>query len=295
MEKKFFKTLVAAGLLSLAGTVSATTITFDDTSLNPGSPNVFDFDAFSLASFDAVVTQTDSNGDGTLFGPDDFVEIGATGVVNFLDDVGAVQQIISPGVSGINLEYELLFDLNLAGSANFTPFDFDNADLDNDNTTGADFLQGLIEFDNATSTLDLYYDTVLGGGIDGGSTLIGSISLIGVNECITSNDLVNNLTFGSCLLLGDFTPLPGFFAQASSGVDLTALPPGVPTRMDFDINIAGFTPQLQFVYPGGPGSSQVINVQHDGSARIVVPEPSSVALLGLGLLGVAGFARRKNA
>lgn len=287
------KKLIAAASIAMCSSAFATTITFDDSSI--GGDNTFDFDAFSLASFNAEVTQTDSNGDGLLTGPDDFVEIGATGVANFLDDVGNTQQIISPALTGINIEYELMFDLNLTGTANFTPFDFDNADGDNNNNTGADFLQGLIEFDNALSTLDLYYDTTLGGGIDAGtSTLLGSISLIGVSECSTSNDLVNGLTFGSCILLGDFAATPGFFAQASSGLDLTALPPGVPTRMDFDINVAKFVPQLQFVYPDGPGSSQTISVTHDGSARIVVPEPNTLAVLGLGLLGL-GISRRRKA
>ena len=35
-------------------------------------------------------------------------------------------------------------------------------------------------------------------------------------------------------------------------------------------------------------------LDHDGSAVFNVPEPGTVAIMGLGLLGLAGFARRRG-
>jgi hypothetical protein len=46
-------------------------------------------------------------------------------------------------------------------------------------------------------------------------------------------------------------------------------------------------------YAGGAGSTQNVTGQHEGSVAFAVPEPTSLAILGLGLLGFAGTRRRK--
>lgn len=45
-------------------------------------------------------------------------------------------------------------------------------------------------------------------------------------------------------------------------------------------------------FPVGPGTD--FQFQSDGSTRIIIPEPASLSLLGLGLLGLAGARRRSR-
>jgi len=272
------KSIFAISLLSLTTAVSATSITFDDTTL--GGDNIFDFDSISLLSNTATVSQTDSNNDGLLSGPDDFIEIGITGAVSFNEEIGTVQNAINPLLTGLNSEYQLFFNLNLSGTADFT-------------SPAPGIALGNIQFDTALSTISFYYDTDLTIGLQMGSaSSLGVIALSGSpNVCNTTNFSApfQESTTGACILNGDFAATAGIFS--AFGTDLSTLP---DVSMQFDINIDQFTPALQFVYPGGAGSTQIIEVQHDGSAKIVVPEPSSLAILGLGLMGL-GMSRRRKA
>lgn len=63
-------------------------------------------------------------------------------------------------------------------------------------------------------------------------------------------------------------------------------------RFRLDQNTDGIDPNT-FVQIGGTNTFRV-NGSHDGSIEFEVPEPASIAILGLGLLGFAGARRRKS-
>ncbi|GAA0369800.1 hypothetical protein GCM10009092_37600 [Bowmanella denitrificans] len=281
--KIFSRTTIAAGLLAFSGLASASTITFNDTGL--GGDNVFSFDSISLLSYNAQVTLQDTDGDGTLLGPGNFVEIGLTGAVSFNTESGTTQSPIDPTITGLNTEYQLFFDLTVTGTAAFalglSPF-------------GAPQLAGLINFNNIGSSIDLYYDTDTAAGMQGSATLISTGGLKGNNGCsvVSNSTVAAGDVLGSCLLGSEFQPISGVFFD-EMGRDLNSLIGLVPLALDFDINVDRFFPALEFVFPGGAGSSQTFTIQHDGSVKIVVPEPASIAILGLGLFGL-GMARRRK-
>lgn len=52
-------------------------------------------------------------------------------------------------------------------------------------------------------------------------------------------------------------------------------------------------PDVQFVIPGQPTTFGFGLTEHTGVIKYSVPEPTSIAILGLGLLGFAGASRRK--
>lgn len=95
----------------------------------------------------------------------------------------------------------------------------------------------------------------------------------------------------SYLLYGDFTYLlPGFMFDAATGQDLSDLPLGwvfAYTAGDNDPNTVDIT--------FNPDGSYNVFSSHDSSVSVgVIPEPSTFALLGVGLLGAGLLARRRN-
>lgn len=246
---------------------------FDTNAVN-GSTADYTFEAdeivfTSIGTSTVTLTDTDLNGvigpggGGVNFG-DTFVETGIIAAVSFKKDGNVV-----PGfTSGITFGYELYATLDLVGVAGLV---------------GSDLVAQF-----TGTSVDMFYEETMNGTPDlGGAEQIAALA-INSGDCVITAGA--NFTEGSCKLNLAFSdagtdgvwtvpPLPG-------GGELDQVPVG----MVVDVNVDEINPAFTIPYPGGPGSSQITNLNHDGSAHFV-PEPATLALIGAGLLGL-GFRSR---
>jgi len=255
MKKLLLATLITGASL----TATADVVVFDDSSFNGmmGSEVVFDF--IDYDSDVADVTQTDTDMSGDITGAEDFSEMGSTDVVNF--KLGAA-------LLGVDPAYEVFYDYMFTGTAT---------------TVG-----GAISVDFDTGPSGLYVDTIVNGVLDGGSTKVAGFSLLsgGCSIDISPGPLQNK---GFCAidLVIDFEA--GYFFN-TLGDDLSTTPSTKTAELIVTVqDIIG----LDFLYMA-PGDSQTFEIEHDGNMKFNVPEPATVAILGLGLLGFAGMRRRKT-
>jgi len=226
------------------------------------SATVLDFDdsSFNDGSFADGVTfdgmdLSPSVGTVTQTGAN-FVETGILGFTNFMIGLNPVFPTGFPAFKG----YEVLMDYTLNGTAGLTGTQID------------------ITF--AGGSANLYADTNIDGSI-AGADLLGSLSLQ-YGTCTAS---VTPGQTGSCDIRMGFTPVAGYFDLM--GFDLlTHKNQGAGIWFDFAMtvqNIVGFN-----------AAGTPFTVEHDGNVTVSVPEPTSIAILGLGLLGLAGARRRKS-
>lgn len=253
------KKLILASVIAAATTfgANASILDFDGTSFGGG---VTTFDQVDFNSDVASVSQTDTSGDGTILGVDSFAEFGTTEMVNFL---------LSGSSNVLPTAYEMHLDYSLSGTAEqkLVPFSF----LD-------------VLFSGGTA--DLIVDTTVDQILNGAQTTVASMTLTG-GSCL----VLNATNSGFCDVDFSFTPTAaGYFS--SNGTDLLSL--GGPITSTLIVTVQEII-GLSFNYNGlGAGATQDFQIRHDGNLIInVVPEPTSVAILGLGLLGLAGVRSRK--
>lgn len=274
------KTLIALALVGTVSTANASEIDFKGS--NFGGFDIT-FDLIDYLPETANVTQTDDNLSGNIVGPDGFEEWGSTSVVGFtLNNVGQPYFNTAFDATPLPSDMVLYFDFNIKGTAdqlsatstgiNFTSLPSAELylwqDLDLNNGTGTAGREHRVSL--ATFTLN-GGACLLNTAINGGT---GDVSITGQSAC----DLSLEGTFAA----------GNFFTQA--GDDLSALV-DLP-QIDYDATVQQLN-GLNFNY-AAVGGTQDFTVQHDANMTIKVPEPTSIAILGLGLLGLAGARRSKS-
>ncbi|WP_372740674.1 PEP-CTERM sorting domain-containing protein [Neptunomonas sp.] len=144
---------------------------------------------------------------------------------------------------------------------------------------------GLLEFYLTTdgTTFNNFMDVKLSTGfVTGtGSVILGEVDFTSVDAGF--NNLFNVADPGQCGGLNGFYDI--WFTCGPTGLDSLSI--DFTGAFDSDVTVAQFT-QLTADTFG-------ITTDHDGSGRFDVPEPGTLSLLGLSLLGLGGFRMRKAA
>lgn len=267
-------TALALGITSQATLANgiATTITYDDGTISTAPITELNF------NYQSNSTITDSDGNGFLSAGDSIDSIGGAELYN--DVVGSALDLselnaalannfisgstpfLALPISGYNSKWAMTFSLNnLSGTFNGSVFDYTSGEID---------VYGLY-----SSTTDFVYDSfesLFTISIDGTTTIAGDINYTGTITDVGSDYFTqtqNGETFG--VTLGDI---------------------GGTTFVNIDQNAFGSSISPVFAAAGGTQNTGITG--HDGTITFSVPEPASIAILGLGLLGFAGARRRKS-
>ena len=289
--KKFIPLAIIA--MISAGSANADSIYVDvgtdynsvdnSSSVNDTSTGWFDSLQFT---YDSQTDFTDANNDGFLSPGDTFVsnagmalnqtfgQLNTTTATNFNGG-------FFPGGNGFGTnpngnQWTLTFGItNLSGQIN---------------------ANGSLSYNTGTIQMYFYeYAGILPASTDISANLVHLFDMdisVGSTDGDSTNFDGNVMTFGTGtvngLAAGDVFNI-AYGGGATTFANASTLPGGLLFNISNDTQGGLFTS-----YDGGVGSTQTITGQHEGSVSYSVPEPTTLAILGLGLLGFAGSRRRNS-
>jgi hypothetical protein len=295
MKKKFF-TLLALTLF--AGTSFATPITLKVGTYGDGPDGVNNFTGiFNQMQFFANTTTTQFG--NPELGPlpqvgDRFVDAGNLDITSFLGLVGSDQ----------GLGYENQTDQAYALTATWNDiggYINGSALVGTTNIQTTTYDQGSFNFYIDSEINQNYEDTVFSGddtgfGADATAELIAQLELVS-GTGTNSFDLDGNFRSGSSKIRAKFTMMKEDFWFDGSTVPPVDMYDTYFLELGWDIfgNVDQNTDNLKIDNVMDDGVLFHIGSDHDGSIDFeVVPEPSTIILLGAGLLGTGVMLRRKN-
>ncbi|HVK55373.1 MAG TPA: flocculation-associated PEP-CTERM protein PepA [Burkholderiales bacterium] len=231
----------------------------------------------------ASIIQVDTSAPyGVLGMADDFFEIGFTSLVNFqLNNHNIFGAGINIGTGG----YELVAQFTMSGNAGFA------GSLLQTNITGGG--------------VTIYYDEVQDNIIGPTAIPIGTLLATSGACIVTSLGGAIGVPDGSCSVAFAFDPAnftnPGVWTLGPGGPDIRTLNSTFVMDTDIDeltqvsLQYPGFGVTCDVDIDGGADAcEQTFTASYDGSGVVYVPEPATLTLFGMGLLGLGARARRKQ-
>ena len=281
------KKLILAAAVSVASTgVSAADVEWNfgfGSSNVPIEEMVFQYNSQSMV--------TDSDGDGVISVGDSIVSHGGWGPNGF--DSLAGSPLNGQGYDSIAQNIVGSFNPNIPFPANYNTdysFTFYFNDLMGE-WDGNDFRysSGTINFgvydQNLNTFSDLFAINIADGGNLNGSGQAAQIFLGEIDENSLQNGADTGFTLtenGKTQTLSDWLAGDLRVLFESNQTVEGAIEPGRPA----------FGSEIVF---GAPGDSTIIAANHTGRFSLNVPEPSTIAVLGLSLVGFAAAGRKRKA